>query len=166
MMARMKWETVADQIVEEFQQAHHNVSLLFADLPECETDLEQEYFDDFLEDEARVFCRAVEQEIRDQFGLYWTLVQTGRSGATIVPDCLVGSGHSYALARDEISFFNRQLYFGAGWTGEALQDYNGDYKILLALRHLNMRADQEIRRDWHQWWAREVENAGLNFGED
>jgi hypothetical protein len=156
-MPKLKWVDVADFIDEAYTDMWHNASMLGVTGPDLESDTEAEDFQMALDFYADTFCESLGVEIKEKFGLNWTLGRYGRGGATIAPEELARYGAPHGgfgshVNEDLVSFYSWHWWGGPGWSGEALQDYNRDYKILLALRYINTEVKKVIRQDWEVWW--------------
>lgn len=154
--ARKLTEIELGKIEYEFNRIWHNGSIEF---PDIETDEEWEIFWNSLSDVIPMWIEDIENEIKEQFDIDWTIYQTGRSGATFYPD----QYERYIKHGDEITV---EDIYGLDPDAEYWDSSNANdewpeaYKIVKnfadALKYLN----DTVRADANgvpEWWKNEKE---------
>ena len=142
----MNLDETIQAIKEEWDNLHHNVSLLHINLRL--PDDEAEEFDYVIAIETRKFISYLTATIEERWSWTLALYQYGRGGATIAPDTWMApaAGDVFGCIREEL-FFNT---FG-------LDGYNEMRRILAILRFINAECKTRLNRI-KDWWPRYLQD--------
>lgn len=87
MKNQEKIEKLTKAVYSEWKSMWHNATLLGGPhFDNCETQYQQDIFDEFVNAEVNVFLPDLTEDCKENFGIETDFYQYGRMGATIAPD--------------------------------------------------------------------------------